>query len=536
MTRKATLTDRLTPKQARKLEATLKEGVSRKLLRRVGRPIQDVLWRFDCIGDTVQVICYREHKKRHDHALVIQHVEGLGPLVREGRWDELQAELDARRAHLADGRIPGPRAWLTLQARCDDSAALEPSAIAPRVELTDHQARAFEAILAWVRRPQRPVLTLGGYAGTGKSTLVGALAAELANRNVAFCAPTGKAAFVLREKLIAAGAEPSGLKCSTIHRLIYHAELDELTGRCLGFERVRELHHDLLVVDEASMVDAELLADLRSFGVPILAVGDHGQLPPIGESAGLMASPDLRLTEIHRQAEGNPIIRLSAEVRAGVEPMDGVERDPRLRRERVHDKDDERALIRELLRAPADAWSTAILCSTNRARVRRNQLVRDGLGLPGGLARDDVVLCLRNAYFGEHLLANGARGVVEDVVDDPDEPWHWRARIRHPDDSCLVDGLVLREQIAREHTLDAYDALPFEPRSWDEVGLLYDHGYALTVHKAQGSQFRRVVLFLERPGPMDDGSWRRWLYTGVTRAVDELVLVELGELPSPREV
>ncbi|MBI5852954.1 MAG: AAA family ATPase [Planctomycetes bacterium] len=460
--------------------------------------------------------------------------DGLGPLVRDGRWDELQAQLDARRAQLAEGRIPGPRAWLTLQPGSDGSASSEPSTIAPRVELTDHQARAFEAILAWVRRPERPVLTLGGYAGTGKSTLVGALAAELANRNVAFCAPTGKAALVLREKLIAAGADPSGLRCSTIHRLIYHAKLDQLTGRCLGFERVRELDHDLLVVDEASMVDADLLTDLRSFGVPILAVGDHGQLPPIGEGEGLMASPDLRLTEIHRQAEGNPIIRLSADVRAGAGPMDGVERDPRLRRERVHDDADERALLRTLLHTPADAWSTAILCSTNRARVRRNELVREGLGLPGRLARDDVVLCLRNAYFGEHLLANGARGVVEDVIDDDDEPWHWRARIRHPDDACLVDGFVLREQIAREHTLDAYGALPFEPRSWDEVGLLYDHGYALTVHKAQGSQFRRVVLFLERPGPMDDGSWRRWLYTGITRAVDELVLVERVTPPAPQ--
>lgn len=526
MTRKATLTDRLTPKQARKLEATLKEGVSRKLMRRVDRPIQDVLWRFDCIGDTVQVVCYREHKKRRDHALVIQHVEGLGPLVREGRWDELQVELDARRAHLADGRIPGPRAWLTLDARGDDSAAFESSTVAPHVELTDHQARAFGAILAWVRRPQRPVLTLGGYAGTGKSTLVGALAAELANRNVAFCAPTGKAALVLREKLIAAGAEPSGLRCSTIHRLIYHAELDELTGRCLAFERVRKLDHDLLVVDEASMVDAELLTDLRSFGVPILAVGDHGQLPPVGGKANLMASPDLRLTEIHRQAEGNPIIRLSADVRAGAEWSSRIEADRHVRLERVRDADDVESLLARLLHSPEDAWSTALLCYTNGLRVALNAIARSALGLQGVLARDDVVLCLRNAYFGEHLLANGARGVVEDVIDDPDEPWHWRTRIRHPDDGYRIDGLVLREQIGREHTLDAYDALPFEPRSWDEVGLLYDHGYALTVHKAQGSQFRRVVLFPERPAPVDDESWRRWLYTGITRAVDELVLVQ----------
>ena len=74
-------------------------------------------------------------------------------------------------------------------------------------------------------------------------------------------------------------------------------------------------NYGLIIVDEASMVDDMMIRDLRSFGVPILAVGDHGQLPPVGGVGSLMKNPNLRLEQIHRQAEGNPIIALSKMMR-----------------------------------------------------------------------------------------------------------------------------------------------------------------------------------------------------------------------------
>lgn len=524
---KPTISDRLTRKQVTKLEAVLAEGARRGLMQRVERRIQDVLWRFDSVDDLVNVICYRESSRKPGHALVIQHLADLGPLVREGRWDELQAGIDALRARFRSGRQLGPLASLeVLRAREPEDPARSRRGSSP-IELSSDQERVFAAIRRWARHPgERSLLTLGGYAGTGKSTLLGALAGELTERRIAWCAPTGKAALVLREKLLAAGQDPHTLRCSTIHRLIYRARLDPESGRCIGVERVRSLDCDLVVVDEASMLGSELLADLRSFGLPILAVGDHGQLPPIDDDLDLMRSPDLQLTEIHRQAADNPIIQLSIQARSGSKTLTGPTDDPRLRLVRVREEEDLAELLAELLPDRDAAWSSAILCWTNRMRVALNVLARQALGRRSMLDRDDLVICLRNAYFGEQLLANGSRGIVESLTDDPAEPWHWQARIHHPDDAYLIDGLVLRSQFGEERTLAAYDELPFAPQSWHEVGLLYDHGYALTVHKAQGSQFRRVILLPERPKAAGEEEWRHWLYTAVTRAEEELVIVD----------
>jgi len=334
---------------------------------------------------------------------------------------------------------------------------------------------------------------------------------------------------VLRGKLRAAGVDLKAHACGTIHSLIYSAVMDRHTGRFMHFERKRDLEHDLLVVDEASMVGEDVHRDLLAFGVPILAVGDHGQLPPIGRTFNLMATPDLCLTEIHRQAAGSPIVRLSAAVRSGQDPMaasSGHESGAGLRRFVLHGRDDTTALLAGLLRNPRAALDTAVLCYTNRTRVWFNDLVRRIFGLDGEvLATGDVVVCLRNTYFEGHLLANGSRGVVEEVLART--PHHVRARLTHPDEGYEVEADLLGAQFRKEEKVEAYDGLGFPARSWDDVGLLYDHGYAFTVHKAQGSQFHRVVLVLERAG-MDDDTWRRWLYTGITRAVEELVLVTRG--------
>jgi exodeoxyribonuclease-5 len=530
MTGKKFLTDRLSPQQVSALQALMEDGVQRGVMRRYDRPLDNVLWRYDGASADVIVICYNARRKKRDHSLVIEHCDDVGPLVREGRWDDLEKHLadrkEAEAKAQADGRFRGPLSWLTLLPEVEAQAAASGPVLRRRSDLSPHQAGVYDAVLGWVREPSTQVLTLGGYAGTGKSTLIATLAAELADLSVAFSAPTGKAALVLRQKLRLAGVDLSGRYCGTIHRLIYRPKIDRRTGRYRGVELADSLDCDLLVVDEASMVDDDVYRDLRSFHVPILAIGDHGQLPPVEGHLNLMEAPDLRLTEIHRQAHGNPIIRLSAEIRAGASPMEGDSQDPRLRRVRVKTREDVEKLLGRLIQTPAAAWETAVLCYTNRARVWLNRIVRRILGIEGDLASGDVVVCLKNAYFERHLLANGTRGIVEEVKDDEPAEFHVHARIRHPDDGYLVDGRVLRQQLGGEKTLEAYDRLGFDVERWEDVGLLYDHGYALTVHKSQGSQFRRVVLVLERPGPVSESSWRRWLYTGVTRAVEELVLVE----------
>src|ERR1044071_2391005 len=180
---------------------------------------------------------------------------------------------------------------------------------------TPHQDAALKAVANWLKaKPGRngtpPVFRLFGYAGTGKTTLARHIA-DGVDGSVKFAAFTGKAALVMRNK----GCDGA----STIHSLIYRA-------RESGVEQPSfELWDDapaskakLIVIDECSMVDAEMGRDLLSFECPLLVLGDPAQLPPI-QGAGFFTAgePDAMLTEVHRQAQDDPIVRLSMLVREG---------------------------------------------------------------------------------------------------------------------------------------------------------------------------------------------------------------------------
>src|SRR5512138_265551 len=180
---------------------------------------------------------------------------------------------------------------------------------------TPHQDSALKAVADWLKaKPGKnatpPVFRLFGYAGTGKTTLARHVA-EGVDGEVKFAAFTGKAALVMRNK----GCD----NASTIHSLIYRA-------RESGVEQPSfELWDDapaskakLIVIDECSMVDAELGRDLLSFDCPLLVLGDPAQLPPIaGGGFFTDAEPDAMLTEVHRQAQDDPIVRMSMDIRAG---------------------------------------------------------------------------------------------------------------------------------------------------------------------------------------------------------------------------
>ena len=154
------------------------------------------------------------------------------------------------------------------------------------------------------------VFRLFGYAGTGKTTLAKHIADE-ADGEVKFAAFTGKAASVMRGK----GCRGA----STIHGLIYRArESGEEIPSFDLWDEAPASKAELIIIDECSMVDAELGRDLLSFGVPLLVLGDPAQLPPIqGGGFFTEAEPDVMLTEVHRQAQDDPIVRLSMDIRAG---------------------------------------------------------------------------------------------------------------------------------------------------------------------------------------------------------------------------
>ena len=172
------------------------------------------------------------------------------------------------------------------------------------------QDRALSAVAAWLKEPRAQVFRLFGYAGTGKTTLARHLA-ESVDGEVAFGAFTGKAALVMRSK---------GCKdARTIHSLIYRAK--EVESEEPSFELNEDseaANAALIVIDECSMVDEEFGRDLLSFGKKVLVLGDPAQLPPVkGGGYFTEAEPDVMLTEVHRQAADDPIIRLSMIVREG---------------------------------------------------------------------------------------------------------------------------------------------------------------------------------------------------------------------------
>lgn len=421
------------------------------------------------------------------------------------------------------------------------------------LELTPEQRFAADAITQWFRDAKwmGGSLTMGGYAGTGKTTLLGKLQLLLPpGTRIVYTSFTGKAVSVLRSKL------PSGSVCSTLHRLLYHPRQKVIcvesgeeayqlvlrselitpeplkwycgahdpalsrknkdrepceTKRSLDFTPVDNPLDglDLVIVDEASMVSEKLWQDLTKWGVPVLAVGDHGQLPPVKSEFNLMASPQLRLETILRQAAKSPIIQMATLARTtGHIPIrefgPGCVKFPPFKRQ---------AAMSHLRPGSGDL----ALCSFNKTRNSMNaQLRRSFLAPPDpSPVVGDIVICLRNSY--EAGVFNGLRGRIEQlgIVQDYLEHPQRYGVIRLLDDDYEFDGQISTEQFN-------------QPKTINEIKrsvTLWDYGYAMTVHKSQGSQADRVLVIEERFPHDDDEFHARLLYTAVTRAVRSLCVV-----------
>jgi exodeoxyribonuclease-5 len=385
-----------------------------------------------------------------------------------------------------------------------------------KIELSQKQKNILSEILEWYKKDGRPYITLGGYAGTGKTTLMGYLSNILRRKNkkikIAFCSYTGKASRVLQRKLRDTNSIRKYDYTGTIHRLIYRPILDN-NGEIIGWERQDkgDFFYDLIIVDEASMVTADIWNDLLSFDKPILAVGDHGQLPPVQGNFNLMENPELKLEEIYRQQINNPIIKVSEIARKyGEIPVEVFSKN-------VRKLDKKKRETGEFLESMFEGFDTDLMILTgyNRSRVKINQGVRQLLDFETPTpSQGDRVICLKNNHAEE--IYNGMMGTILDVTESSIDGFNYfDAEIELDDEENAYYGKISKEQFGKEKTLNDV------PEGFD----LFDFGYALTVHKAQGSQAKRVVVFEERFKRMDDEMWRRWLYTAVTRAVEELYIV-----------
>ncbi|HEY6257637.1 MAG TPA: AAA family ATPase [Xanthobacteraceae bacterium] len=361
------------------------------------------------------------------------------------------------------------------------------------------QDAALKAVADWLKaKPGQngtpPLFRLFGYAGTGKTTLAKHIA-EGADGKVLFAAFTGKAALVMRRKGCA-GA-------TTIHSLIYKPlESESETPTFELWEDAPAANAALIVIDECSMVDAELGRDLMSFKVPVLVLGDPAQLPPIqGGGFFTEAAPDAMLTEVHRQAQDDPIVRLSMDIRAGLRLVPGEYGASQVvRRDAL---DPQRVLDADQILVGRNATRRAY-----NARMRERRGVKEALPMQG-----DKLVCLRNNR--RKGLFNGGLWVIKEKPKTRREIIGMRLQ---PEENAL--GRTVKVSVRPECFTGAIEKVEWAARKrYDE----FDFGYVLTVHKAQGSQWDDVVLFDESFAFPD--SRERWLYTGVTRAAKKLTVV-----------
>ena len=456
---------------------------------------------------------------------------------------------------------------------------------------TDQELALDEIIRFLFSREDDAIFVLKGYAGTGKTSLVGALVKVMKKleREVVLLAPTGRAAKVF--------SLHSGMQASTIHRCIYRQQTfnGESTRFSLGYNK---LQHALFIVDEASMINnsdgaslfgtGQLLSDLIEYvysgeGCRLLFVGDEAQLPPVGcvESPALSTEEircyglevaEANLTEVVRQEEASGVLAGATRLRNLLQQ--GFEGLPRLR---ANEKGEVRFLPgSELIEALTDSYSeygvggTIVVTRSNkRANIYNNGIRARIFDREEELTRGDLVMAVKNNYYWAEKLARSlpkeerlpfdfiANGDVAEVVQirGVHTLYGFRfadATLRFPDyDDYELTCRVLLSTL----TFESPSLTPEESRRlFDEVeadyadipqrkermkrlrqdpyynALQIKYAYAVTCHKAQGGQWQRVFIDQGYVTPeMGDASYLRWLYTAYTRTTDRLYLVNWPE-------
>ena len=412
------------------------------------------------------------------------------------------------------------------------------------ITLSEDQAEVLAGMMKWAARPTK-LLTVGGLGGTGKSTILGVFAKEMEGRRPAFISFTGRAASVLARKLLECGVKTSsdlGTKeapaderlplCTTIHRFLYrpvtNAE-EEVTGWKKRTSLPRRT--PFVVIDEASMVGDKILKDIQALNVPILAVGDHGQLPPVQDSGSLMEAPMLKLEKIHRQAADNPIIQLAHGVReTGLLDVDRMPaRGGADRRVRFAPPAQLTKIIQETHPLDRAIGDVGIICWRNVTRVKLNVQARTALGISGAPRKGEPVVCLRNIHA--RGIWNGMRGWLTADARPGSEPWLLLIEVAFPEEGITAKLTVLAPQFSREKTYQSVEELidrGVNVKTMSAAGDLFDFGYAMSCHKFQGSQVKTAIVYVDRPVDPWSTDWRRWMYTAATRASEKLIVIKAG--------
>lgn len=389
--------------------------------------------------------------------------------------------------------------------------------------LTNKQEQGLKIAIDRYKNNER-FTVISGYAGTGKSTLVKYLIAALNVRedDVCYAAFTGKAAQVLLKK--------GNKNVSTLHRLLFKS-FPKPDGTFYR-RKVSSIPYKIVIVDEVSMAPKSLMQILFSFkNVHIICLGDPFQLPPVdaNEDNHLLDNPHIFLDEVMRQAQESEIIRVTMDIRQGkpLAYMQGQE---------------VMILPKSELSTGMLQWANQILVGTNQTRVNINNQMRELLGRGSAPEDGDKVICLKNYWdiFADNddPLVNGTIGYLNNSFSSflqlPYRAFEGKrvGTIQGnviSDSGATYSNLNMDKQLilAGENSLDwkTMYRLKGNPRTAHLVPLEFTYAYAITGHKAQGSEWPNVLVIEER-FPFDKIEHARWLYTCATRAEEKLVLVK----------
>lgn len=405
---------------------------------------------------------------------------------------------------------------------------------------------------------------LCGGPGTGKTHtlayILKAVIAEYGRSSVAVCAPTGKAAVRAKQSLALAGLD---LTTNTIHRLLGIGRSGH-DGDGWGFTHVlsNPLPFKFIVVDETSMVDANLMADLLeavATGAHVLFIGDPHQLQPVGHGAPLRdmiaaGLPYGELTEVRRNA--GLIVHACLRIKNGEEAefadLINLECTPPRNLKFVHAKD-ERAQV-DALKAVLSAltvfnpvWQTQVLCARNKgSEVARKELnaMMQGLLNPGGegvqgcpFRLGDKIICLKNSmmqvvglYNSEadeeerknarnyEKLMESEAGELDGNANKPAEEYIANGEIGRV--VAIASGMAVARFSERERLVRIPIGKIVEDDGSDDPeagsGCNFDLAYAISTHKAQGSEAPLVIVMVDSGATMLCS--REWHYTAISRA------------------
>lgn len=369
---------------------------------------------------------------------------------------------------------------------------------------------------------------ISGYAGTGKSTLIKFIIAALGlePEQVCYVAYTGKAAQVLKQK-----GCPNPI---TAHKLLYKAK--PMPNGTYKFEPKLSLenNYEIIVVDEVSMLPKEMWLKLLSHRIHVIACGDPFQLPPIDKDSDnhVLDNPHVFLDEIMRQAYDSEIIRFSMWIREG-KPINEFPA-----------SGSQVMMVRpeETVSGMYD-WADQILCATNARRNAINTYMRQIKGFGEEPQIGDKIISLRNQweFFSNSIsepapLTNGTIGTIQRAD---------RTYIRPPYWICEKNIPVLYTTMIDENN-DRFDYIPIDYTSLTtgekfltgkqefqmrksnkcpDPPFEFAYAYGITCHKAQGSEWDKVLVYEER-FPFEKEEHARWAYTAATRASEKLVWVK----------